>query len=135
MNKLPLPAFATAFRCGRHLVRLSAVLALTSGALAVGTARAQVTQRATTAVAPVAAAPVAVAPDDVEAQTEAPVVKPGEGTRNWLGAQSQKQQASRTRPTLSGPVLTRVHKQYQDSFALTREPTPFHDSRSLSGDK
>lgn len=40
----------------------------------------------------------------------------GRATRGWLQTQSNREQASANRPTLSGPALRRVHDRYLRSF-------------------
>ena len=51
-------------------------------------------------------------------------------TRQWLSAQARREQASRQRPVLSGDVLTRVQKRYEESFTTKSEGNSFHNSRS-----
>jgi hypothetical protein len=48
----------------------------------------------------------------------------GDATRAWLGAQASRKQASGTRQTLSGPVMSKVHERYAKSFAIEIERTP-----------
>jgi hypothetical protein len=74
---------------------------------------------------PTSMPPVQPAPTDTnaEAEQESPVGK-GDATRAWLGAQASRKQASATRQTLSGPVLSAVHERYVKSFAQPVEPTP-----------
>jgi len=66
---------------------------------------------------PTSMPPVQPAPTDTnaEAEQESPVGK---------GAQASRKQASATRQTLSGPVLSAVHERYVKSFAQPVEPTP-----------
>jgi hypothetical protein len=73
-----------------------------------------------------AAAPaVAPADDTDEAQaTPEPRVAKGDATRSWLGAQASRKQASSTRQTLSGPVMSTIHGRYVRSFGLDIERTP-----------
>lgn len=40
----------------------------------------------------------------------------GRQTRQWVQAQGNQEQASRQRPTLSGPVLRKTHERYLRSF-------------------
>ncbi len=42
----------------------------------------------------------------------------GRATRQWLQSQSSREQASATRPTLSGPALRRVHDRYLRTFEV-----------------
>jgi Protein of unknown function (DUF3613) len=48
----------------------------------------------------------------------------GEATRAWLGAQASRKQASQTRQSLSGPVMSTVHERYVKSFSQPVEATP-----------
>lgn len=48
-------------------------------------------------------------------------VEVGAVSRNWLQAQGSREQASATPPTLSGPVMRRVHERYVKSF---EQPIP-----------
>jgi hypothetical protein len=52
----------------------------------------------------------------------------GEATKTWLGAQARREQASKQRQFLSGPVMSNVHKRYVDSFVKTTEPTNFRNN-------
>lgn len=45
----------------------------------------------------------------------------GVESRRWLQAQGSREQASATQPTLSGPVMRRVHERYLKSF---EQPIP-----------
>lgn len=56
--------------------------------------------------------------------------KPGSGraSRAWLAAQASGQQASAQPPTLSGPVLRKVHERYVNSFGQAI-PDRFPSSR------
>jgi hypothetical protein len=40
----------------------------------------------------------------------------GQSTHEWLAAQSSGKQASKQQPRLSGPVMTKIHQRYLDSF-------------------
>ncbi len=72
--------------------------------------------------------------EPVETENDRPEVKPGDGSRTWLGAQARREQASRNRPTLSGPVLSRVNKRYVESFPNVGEPAvSFRDRQPLVG--
>lgn len=51
-------------------------------------------------------------------------------TRQWVNAQGQREQASATRQTLSGPVMRRVHDRYLKSFE-TEVPTRLRDTESF----
>ncbi len=70
-----------------------------------------------------AAVPASVPDADTE---EAPEPRTGKGdaTRAWLGAQASRKQASNTRQTLSGSVMSTVNKRYVDSFSRNIDPTP-----------
>lgn len=46
------------------------------------------------------------------------VPETGRSTRGWLQAQGNREQASASRPTLSGPVLRRVHERYLRTFEV-----------------
>jgi len=74
-------------------------------------------------------------PADGNAQPETPQAAPaapatGVTTRQWVHAQGQREQASATRQTLSGPVMRRVHERYLKSFE-TEVPTRLRDSESF----
>ncbi len=103
-----------------------AALAVSAGLLApVGVSWAQ-------AQAPTATAPVA----STEAASGAPAQNQagdGKATRAWLGAQSGRKQASSTRQTLSGPVMSTVHDRYVKSFAQPIEATPIRADMVSSG--
>ncbi len=103
------------------LYRHFALLAL--GVAAATTAQAQVVA---SAKGQPAATPVAhsepTAPDEA---ASSPVS--GAATQTWLGAQARREQASKQRQALSGPVMSRVHKRYVDSFGVTTESTKFHN--------
>lgn len=67
------------------------------------------------------AAPADTPPADSLAQSESASAAPsapatGVTTRQWVNAQAQREQASTTRQTLSGPVMRRVHDRYLKSF-------------------
>jgi Protein of unknown function (DUF3613) len=62
---------------------------------------------------------------------ESPKPSPGMATRKWTKAQAQHEQATRNRPTLSGPVMTSIHERYVESFRNKIEPTSLHDRRSV----
>jgi hypothetical protein len=47
---------------------------------------------------------------------ESPDIANGQATQGWLSAQAGRKQASRTRQTLSGPVMSKVHERYLESF-------------------
>jgi hypothetical protein len=68
------------------------------------------------------------APADAEADASAPPQEArlgkGDGTRAWLGAQASRKQASSTRQTLSGPVMSKVHERYVKSFGQEIDRTP-----------
>jgi hypothetical protein len=59
----------------------------------------------------VAKADVAIKEGTVPAKAEV-----GTTSRRWLQAQGQHEQASLVQPTLSGPVMHRVHERYLKSF-------------------
>ena len=63
-------------------------------------------------------APRPIGPSDhATADGSAPAAAPnGTATRAWLGKQAQRQDASKTRQTQSGPVMTAVHDRYVKSF-------------------
>lgn len=69
--------------------------------------------------------PISAQETDSNAATyEAPTrtkVEVGAVSRNWLQAQGSREQASATPPTLSGPVMRRVHERYVKSF---EQPIP-----------
>ncbi len=81
------------------------------------------------AVQPVAAAPASAAssapataalPDATNVEgsqdTSTPDIANGQATQAWLGAQASRKQASRTRQTQSGTVMSKVHERYVKSF-------------------
>ncbi len=82
--------------------------------LALGSAFAQAQPAAATAVAPEASAE----------EAQEPRTGKGDSTRAWLGAQASRKQASSTRQTLSGSVMSTVNKRYVDSFSRNIDPTP-----------
>lgn len=53
---------------------------------------------------------------DREFQHQQPEI--GLGTRQWLQAQGNREQASANRPTLSGPALRRVNNRYLKTFEV-----------------
>jgi hypothetical protein len=57
----------------------------------------------------------------------------GEQSKAWLGAQARREQASKNRPSISGPVMSRVNQRYLNSFTTRAEPTSFHDRQPISG--
>ncbi len=69
--------------------------------------------------------PISAQETDSNATTsEAPTrtkVEVGAVSRSWLQAQGSREQASATPPTLSGPVMRRVHERYVKSF---EQPIP-----------
>ncbi len=77
---------------------------------------------------PNSAAPASAADAEADADTtqEPPEARLGKGdaTRSWLSAQGSRKQASRTRQTLSGPVMSTVHERYVKSFSQEVERTP-----------
>lgn len=64
------------------------------------------------------------------AQTTASAPATGVTTRQWVNTQGQREQASATRQTLSGPVMRRVHERYLKSFEA-EVPTRLRDSESF----
>jgi hypothetical protein len=54
----------------------------------------------------------------VEADTSATEtdIANGQSTHQWLTGQSSGKQASKQPPKLSGPVMTKIHQRYVDSF-------------------
>ncbi len=91
-------------------------------------ARAQAS--AATAPAPASApAPTAGSDDPFAAPPPEPV---GSQSRQWLRAQSTREQASATRPTLSGPAMTAVHERYMRSFTAPIEPTSLHNRAAIN---
>lgn len=98
---------------------LSALLCLVT-ATAV---HAQRPEASTVAVTPLAApsVPTASAPPD------SPPEAVGTQSRQWLNSQAQRQQASATRQTLSGPAMKAVHERYVRSFTTPIEPTSLHN--------
>jgi hypothetical protein len=68
------------------------------------------------------AAPSASEDNGVET-IKAERVGKGDATRGWLNAQASRRQASSTRQTLSGPVMSTVHDRYVQSFAHPVVPT------------
>lgn len=58
----------------------------------------------------------------------------GTASRRWLQAQGAREQASAKQPTLSGPVMRRVHERYVRSF---EQPVPeqLTDDRPASRNK
>lgn len=103
---------------------LSALLTLAT-ATAV---HAQASDASTVVVTPLAApsAPTASAPTDLPPE---PV---GTQSRQWLSSQAQRQQASATRQTLSGPAMKAVHERYVRSFTTPIEPTSLHNRDPIS---
>lgn len=97
---------------------LSALLPL----LAAGVVHAQA-ETSAVVVTPLAApsAPTASAP------TDSPPEAVGTQSRQWLSSQAQRQQASTTRQTLSGPAMKAVHERYVCSFTTPIEPTSLHN--------
>jgi len=69
-----------------------------------------------------------VQPESARTAPSAPAT--GVTTRQWVAAQGQREQASATRQTLSGPVMRRVHERYLKSFE-TEVPTRLRDSESF----
>lgn len=98
---------------------LSALLPL----LAAGVVHAQAAETSAVVVTPLAApsAPTASAP------TDSPPEAVGTQSRQWLSSQAQRQQASTTRQTLSGPAMKAVHERYVRSFTTPIEPTSLHN--------
>lgn len=64
------------------------------------------------------------------AQAVPPAPATGVTTRQWVNAQGQREQASATRQTLSGPVMRRVHDRYLKSFE-TEVPARLRDTESF----
>ena len=64
------------------------------------------------------------------AQAASPAPATGVTTRQWVNAQGQREQASSTRQTLSGPVMRRVHDRYLKSFE-TEVPTRLRDTEAF----
>lgn len=61
------------------------------------------------------------------AQVGAPTAEaPGGQSRQWLRSQSQREQASPQRQTLTGPAMKAVHDRYVRSFTTPIEATSFH---------
>lgn len=52
-----------------------------------------------------------------------PPIADGTASKSWLMAQGARQQASKTRQTLSGPVMGKVYERYVKSFTI---PIPAH---------
>lgn len=56
-------------------------------------------------------------------EDKVPQIATGEASKAWLGGQARRQQASKTRQTLSGPVMQAVHERYVKSFTVDIPPT------------
>ena len=69
-----------------------------------------------------AANPLTVPPSARSPIVNEPVAS-GRQTRAWLEMQAGRQQASKTRQTVSGPVMSKIHERYVNSFK-----TPVHES-------
>lgn len=69
-----------------------------------------------------------VPPESAQTAPVAPAT--GVTTRQWVAAQGQREQASATRQTLSGPVMRRVHDRYLKSFE-TEVPTRLRDTEAF----
>lgn len=107
-----------------HLHRTRVTLAL-GFALVAGTGMAHAAE----AREPTPAAPSATTEDTTE--DTAPVTQASSSTvRRWVAAQGQREQASATRQTLSGPVMRRVHDRYLKSFEQDI-PTRVRDAESF----
>lgn len=78
--------------------------------------QADVTPAPATANNAVAAEPFSTEEWQLEQKRQLP--EPGRATRQWLQSQSSREQASATRPTLSGPALRRVHDRYLRTFEV-----------------
>lgn len=76
---------------------------------------------------PSEAAPPPVAPVHSGAEV-------GTASRRWLQAQGAREQASAKQPTLSGPVMRRVHERYVKSFEQA-VPEQLTDDRPASRNK
>lgn len=120
MNTMPNLAHTFA----RTLLAVS-LCALCSG-------QAAFAQTHTSAGAAVAVGADADADADVDSTRQAPEARLGKGdaTRSWLGAQTSRKQASRTRQTLSGPVMSTVHERYVKSFSQEVDRTPLRADMS-----
>jgi hypothetical protein len=70
--------------------------------------------------------------NDAEQEASA-APRAGEQTKAWLGGQARREQSSKIRPSLSGPVMSRVSERYLNSFSTRAEPTNFHDRSSIAG--
>lgn len=60
----------------------------------------------------------ASAPEVPQRLNPKPAIASGNSTKAWLAAQGSRQDASETRQTLSGPVLSKVHERYVKSFTM-----------------
>jgi hypothetical protein len=82
-----------------------------------------------------AATATAMADADADDAPDAPEprVAKGDATRAWLGAQASRKGASRTRQTLSGPVMSTVHERYVKSFSHEVERTPIRADMAPTG--
>ncbi|MEY2842388.1 MAG: hypothetical protein RI920_425 [Pseudomonadota bacterium] len=121
MNTMPLLVRHSAHarharRLGVRQVALSAICLL-----ALGSALAQAQNSPAHEVAP-------------EAHSDEPQelrVGKGDATRTWLGTQASRKQASSTRQTLSGPVMSTVNQRYVKSFGHEVDATPLRSESSL----
>lgn len=116
MTKTPLPIFArqnTWPRADRAL----AMATMLMGMAACWAAHPQESTPAAATIAPPAAPePARPAATSASASASAPIIASGRQSRAWLDQQAGRQQASRTRQTLSGPVMSKVHERYVNSF-------------------
>ena len=115
-----------------HLHRTRFTLAL-GFALAAGTgvSHAAEGQEPTPAAPSASTAASTAATTAATTEATAQVTEASSSTvRRWVAAQGQREQASATRQTLSGPVMRRVHDRYLKSFEQDI-PTRVRDTESF----
>jgi Protein of unknown function (DUF3613) len=66
--------------------------------------------------------------------SDPPDMANGRSTQAWLNAQAHRQGASRTRQTMSGPVMGKVHERYLKSFEAS-VPSRLRDETSFGSSK
>lgn len=76
------------------------------------------TQADTTPTPAAAAASEPFSTEEWQLEQKRQLPETGKATRQWLQGQSSREQASATRPTLSGPALRRVHDRYLRTFEV-----------------
>ncbi len=112
---LPTASRRRASRAWTHLPGALAAALLTT-LLACPSARATQAEAPPAPATNAAAEPFSTEEWQLEQKRQLP--ETGRATRQWLQSQSSREQASATRPTLSGPALRRVHDRYLRTFEV-----------------